>query len=72
MHRHESLARGYPATGFPDFDRFSRVGFLTRSPLQDQNNVVSKACETKWFFLILRIEPNELPGCSTPRADANE
>src|SRR5574341_1675605 len=32
----ESLARGYPANGFPEFDRLSRVSFPTRSPLQDQ------------------------------------
>ena len=35
-HGPQRLARDYRATGFPDFDRKSRISFLTRSPLQDQ------------------------------------
>jgi hypothetical protein len=32
----QSLARDYPANGFPDFDRSSRASFFARSPLQSQ------------------------------------
>ncbi len=31
----QGLARGYPANGFPEFDRLSRRSFLLRSPVQE-------------------------------------
>jgi len=37
---HSGLARDYHANGFPEFDRYSRMSFLTRSPLKDQLEIL--------------------------------
>ena len=97
LHRPQSLARGYPTNGFPDFDRLSHASFLTCSPVQNQLPSVTILNRTRLsltlvsfdqvdltavayehlpsplslvLMLILRIEPDELPDCSTPQADA--
>ena len=53
------LARDYRANGFPDFDRLTHKNHFLCCPLQKRTS----ATASLRFF-----EPDELPGCSTPRS----
>src|SRR2546425_9697601 len=38
LHQPQSLARGYPTNGFPDFDRLSHASFPTCSPVRSEEH----------------------------------
>src|SRR3989449_1889000 len=69
LHRPQSLARGYPTNGFPDFDRLSHASFPTCSPVQNQLPSVTILNRTRLSLTLVSFDQVDLTAIADEHPD---